>query len=578
MNPSRNSLGSAANAFSYVQFWLVSSGLMAKHKSMRWSVTFGVLLLAVGFAPPVTSDEPDSTGSASGAPVCYVVSPAAYRQALMPWVADRQSQGIEVRFVDSAVKANDVKANLLQAGLDASARWIMLVGDCSIRAAENANPEQEVPTFYRLAGPTRKFGTTDVLAGDAPYGDVDQDGIPEVSVGRLPVDSAEQLTDLVTRILAYESSRDFGRWRDTVQITAGVGGFGYLADAAIESATRSILLSSLPPAVKLGVTYASPTSPFNPGAGDFFPAVLRRYQEGSLFWVYMGHGQVTELDRIAVSKEESRPVLASTDVDLLARPANGAPIAVMLACYSGAYDATVDCLAERMLFAKGGPIAVLAGSRVTMPYGNAIAAQGLMHAVYEDRVERLGEAWLRAQRELATDVADDPHLAQRRALVDLLATALSPDKDKLGDERLEHLHLYNLLGDPTLRLRHPQELTLAAPRSVVAGEAIEIQGVATHGGELTLSVCYLPGSVPVEKAGANGVGGAEGEVVEQVAIYEQANCIEVAELEIANHQGGPFKARIVLPANVRGSLKIVGRMEGGDRWSTGATPIIVRPQ
>ncbi len=49
-----------------------------------------------------------------------------------------------------------------------------------------------------------------------------------------------------------------------------------------------------------------------------------------------------------------------------------APIAIMLACYTAAFDQPQDCLAEQMLKAEGGPVAVYGGSRVTMPYAMSV--------------------------------------------------------------------------------------------------------------------------------------------------------------------------------------------------------------
>jgi len=501
--------------------------------------------------------------------VCLVVAPETFRAALGPWIRHREREGIIVRVIDSAATASEVQAmlraqNEAAIALGRRVGWVLLVGDCSLRGSGRARPSDEVPTHYRPSGPSAKYGTTPTIAGDAPYADLDEDGRPEVAVGRFPVDTPAELEQLVARILEYEQSLDFGRWRDTVQITAGVGGFGILADTAIESATRSVLVSSLPPAVRLAVTYASPASPFHPGANEFFPAVLRRYQEGSLFWVYMGHGQITELDEVRGPDGAGRPVLATRDVDLLDRPPHAAPIAILLACYSGAFDATTDCLAERMLLAKGGPIAVLAGSRLTMPYGNAVAAQGLLHAVYKHRVQRLGEAWLGAQRELAADAADDPELAGRRELIDALARLLSPDPEQLGAERIEHLHLYNLLGDPTLRLKHPQTVSLQVPRRGIPGKDLHIRGEAPHGGCVTLFLCYPPGNVPVPPH------------LTAREKYEQANCVEVSQEQIESFEGGVFEASVSVPPNVRGVLRIVARVEGPAGWSTGSAAVLVR--
>ena len=258
-------------------------------------------------------------------------------------------------------------------------------------------------------------------------------------------------------------------------------------------------------------------------------------------------------------------MLDSQDVTLLERPASAAPIALLLACYTGAYDARVDCLAERMVKAEGGPIAVLAGSRVTMPYGNAVAAQGLIHAVYQQRSPTLGAAWLAAQQELATASSDSPALAKRRQLVDLLASILSPDSELLPGERLEHARIYNLLGDPLLRIRHPEPLQLEVPRVVEQGAAFQIRGTSPCSGKLHVTLCHLPGAVPID---------AE---LSQSERYEQANCLDITSHEIPAHNGGEFELRVDVPPELVGRVRVIARVENKDGWATAASSLLIRP-
>ncbi len=284
------------------------------------------------------------------------------------------------------------------------------------------------------------------------------DLVPEAVVGRLPVDTPEQLETLIARIKAQEASVDFGSWRSEVQLVGGVGGFGAMADHAIESVTRTIVTSVLPAETRTCVCYASPGHLFFPTSATFTEAVLDRYQRGARFWVYAGHGQITQLDRVP-GTVDGIPVLDQRSVKRLSRPPGGAPIAVMLACYTGALDAAEDSIAEEMLLCDGGPIAVVAGSRVTMPYGNTTAAVGLIDGVFKQRLPRLGDAWLSALTQMHQEVSGDT--SATRIMIDALATVVSPPGTNLVDERREHMMLYNLLGDPTLRLQHPEELEIS---------------------------------------------------------------------------------------------------------------------
>ena len=105
------------------------------------------------------------------------------------------------------------------------------------------------------------------------------------------------------RLIARESSSDFPDWRAEVQLVGGVGGFGYLADRTIESVARTIVTGVLPGEVRTHVLYASPGHRFYPINQSFTDAVLEEFSQGCRFWVYAGHGQVTELDRVPASRD-----------------------------------------------------------------------------------------------------------------------------------------------------------------------------------------------------------------------------------------------------------------------------------
>jgi Peptidase family C25 len=132
------------------------------------------------------------------------------------------------------------------------------------------------------------------------------------------------------------------------------------------------------------------------------------------------------------------------------------PLAVLIACYTGAMDAPQGCLAEDLLLAKEGPVAVIAATRVTMPYGNTIMGCELLRACFQDRPEVLGDVVRLAQRRVLAPATKDPSSKdQLRMTLDGMAEALSPPPVDLVGERREHVLMYQLIGDPLLRLHRP---------------------------------------------------------------------------------------------------------------------------
>ena len=233
----------------------------------------------------------------------------------------------------------------------------------------------------------------------------------------------------------------------------------------VEAAGRQVLEQTIPAGYAIGQTWANPASPHCPPPGEICPLVRRQLDEGCLAWVYLGHGWHTELDRVATPAGE-RPLLCLDDVPQLTCGAES-PLAVLVACYTGAIDAPQDCLGEELLLAEHGPVAVIAATRVSMPYGNAVLGCELLRACFRDEAATVGDM-------LRTRAGANAGRLRRaialRTSLDGLARGLSPPPVDLATERREHVMMYQLLGDPLLRLCRPHELPLETSAEVAAGE------------------------------------------------------------------------------------------------------------
>jgi hypothetical protein len=230
---------------------------------------------------------------------------------------------------------------------------------------------------------------------------------------------------------------------------AGVGGFGTTIDGIIEAAARKLITDHLPAHCETQLAHANPQDESYPGPQQFRAELRAQLTQSSRAWIYLGHGHVKTLDTL-VTDQGLVPMLAVDDLTAtpLESPVTGHPLAVMLACYTGAFDAPVDCLAEELLVQPGGPIAVLAATRVSMPYGNTVLGYELLRASFAERFATLGEMYLAAQQEALREADDDT----TRMSFDQLARGLMPAPVDLAAERREHIQMYHLLGDPLLRM------------------------------------------------------------------------------------------------------------------------------
>ena len=394
-----------------------------------------------------------------------------------PWVAFRESQGHQVTFLANSSDANQVRGEIRRLAAAGGLRYLLLVGDAAevdpevivTRKAEDnqdgASVARSSPKLVKAIGqnpriaasvghvPTRhvrarvnvRFGSEPHIATDNWYADLDDDGAPDLAVGRLTADTADEVSLMVEKILAYERSRDFGPWRRHLHFVAGLGGFGPLVDSVLETSAKNVIAAGLPAAYGATLTQASWSSPYYPDPRRFRESAQAGLNDGCLFWIYMGHGQRRELDQTPQAAPRFQPILEAADARaLVAR--NGAPIACLFSCYAGAFDGPEDCLAEELLRAPGGPVAVLAGSRVTMPYAMTVLGAEMLDQCFAQQQATLGDALLAAKRALVAPAKSH----SLRASLDAMAALLSPAPADLAAERQEHLAMFNLLGDPLL--------------------------------------------------------------------------------------------------------------------------------
>ncbi|HVA49871.1 MAG TPA: C25 family cysteine peptidase [Pirellulales bacterium] len=502
-----------------------------------------------------------------------VVCPPVLRAAIRPWTDYRKAQGHRIALVDGVASAEQIRQEIRQAAKDGQLRFIMLVGEADLPTKAPSNARFfSVPTHYVPAKVNVHWGSEPDIATDNWYADLDDDDVPEVAIGRLSARSPSQITAMVRKILSYEgqiaadASQAGDQWRRQINLVAGLGGFGTLLDTAIETAAKSFITDGIPAAYRTTFTHASWRSPYCPPPSLFGETALRRLDEGCLFWVYMGHGQPRELDRVQVPGGE-HPILESDDLDRL-QAGRGAAIALFLACYTAAYDARGDCLAEELLRRERGPVAVIGGSRVTMPYAMSVLGIELLKECFVSRRPTLGELLLHAKRNMALA----PRTDERSKRLDALASLLSPAGSDLADERLEHIQLFNLLGDPLLKLTHPGELQVVAPRSARPGEAISISGTCAIDGPATVELTVRRDRLTFRPLLRESYTASPQSDDEYRRTYAAANDNRLVSVRttVAN---GKFRARLDLPEQAGGDCHVRVFVQGRGGFAVGAADI-----
>ncbi|OQA28136.1 MAG: Limonene hydroxylase [Verrucomicrobia bacterium ADurb.Bin345] len=257
---------------------------------------------------------------------------------------------------------------------------------------DNAIPAMMVPTPYGLC------------ASDGWYADVDEDGTPDMAIGRIPALTHAEMTNQVARIIQYETSEG-GEWKQSVLLAAdnpdGGGSFHASSDRIGALLPRDYMVSR---------------HHMNPNDGGTTRAgLIAALGRGALILNYFGHGG---MDRMA-----QEGLFRTTDALALTN-LNRRPIVVSLSCSLGQFALPgYDCLAEALMLANGGAVAVWAPTTVAYNRESGKLADGLYRAVFRDQEPLLGEAIQSATKSYARD-----------------KTAM------------EVPMIYNLLGDPALQL------------------------------------------------------------------------------------------------------------------------------
>ena len=506
-----------------------------------------------------------------------VLCPIDFQPALTKWLAYRRQQGYQIRVESPAPVAVGIKRQIQIVAATHPLKHVLLVGDS---ADQYARFQQLVATDFVPAQVNVYFGSDQEIATDNTYADLDFDGLPELTIGRIPADSATQLTQFMDRVIAYETNAngDLGDslWRRRINLVAGVGGLGRVVDAVVEQTAKQMITDLVPAEYQTSMTYGSWSSPYCPDPRRFSQTTIERFNEGCMFWVYVGHGNRSQLDYVHLP-DQSHPILDKNRVRQLSC-AHGNPIAIFLACYTGATDACQDGLAETMLMQPGGPIAVLCGTRVTMPYAMSRLSLELMEEFFEGDALTLGDLVRVSLRRMAKDEPAPAGDDRYRRLIEEMGKSLSPFPQLLPLERLEHAKLIHLLGDPLLKLARPKPLQLDVSDRIEAGTNLSVEGVAPSDGELQIELVYERDRFLKRPKRRRDYESSDFSFRQYDEVYRQAQQRTVAKI-YAPVKRGSFEQAIEVPESASGRCQVRAVVVSADTFAMGSSAVrVTRPE
>jgi len=324
----------------------------------------------------VVLNQPSSWSQSSSGYDFVMISHREFMEALKPLKQLREFQGLSVALIDIedlydefsyGVKSpRAIKDFLVQtkSKWKKTPRFVLLVGDASF----------DPKNYYGFGDydfvPTKLVDTQYLeTASDDWFVDLNNDGLPEIAIGRLPVRTVDEANTIVSKIIGYEMS---GAIREAILVADRNEGYNF--EGASET-VRNLLPSSL----MVRKIYRSQFSSDEQARSMLISSISR----GPLLVNFIGHGSI----------EIWRGMLSTDDVEVLV---NGMrlPFFVSMTCLNGFFqDPYAEPLAEALLKApQGGAIAVWTSSGLAEPSGQATMNKELIRLLFNSDSIILGEA------------------------------------------------------------------------------------------------------------------------------------------------------------------------------------------
>jgi hypothetical protein len=280
-------------------------------------------------------------------------------------------------------------------------QYVLLVGEASYDYLDNLKgPNKSLVPTYLVE--TAFSGQT---VSDNWFVCLDEeDVLPDMAIGRLPVSTVAETRAVVDKIIAYEQGAPPGAWRQRIVLVADGENSTF--------ATQSELLAeeSVPPRYEVSKVYGASLE-------DPPSAVAQELAAGSLIVNYAGHGSI---DTWSEDKLFSSEQISSLGND------GRQPMMILMSCLLGFFGhPDRDAMAEELLLAEdGGAVAVFAPSSLTLSSDQGPLDRALVKALLREEAPTVGLAILEAKRSVA---------AETQGQRDVIET-------------------FTLLGDPALQL------------------------------------------------------------------------------------------------------------------------------
>ncbi len=507
---------------------------------------------------------------ADGKPRWIVVTAPSFEEAVEPLVERRREQGFDVVPLAMAALETPVRlrAELLRLAAESKGETYVLLVGVMKATGEDADPGSVLPAF---------LGTIESMKGlptDNAYGCLDRDLLPDIAVGRFPARTVDDVRAMIDKTIDFEEQSAPADWRHRLTLLVGhPGGRSpterQLASYVVKNAVGTRFDQVHPQWSTRAIVHMD-QSPFCVPAGQIQERSLGLLEEGQLLSIYLGHcgaeGFYSDGERFLRKKD-------------WAEHAFGPAMGIHLSC--GCYTCQIEGwggegFAHAGMRSAQGPVAVIGAHAASHGAMGKLAFEGLLPILAaKEPPHRLGAWWLAMKGGIA------------KGRISRLTFFLydradgSGGKVPLKRQRLEHLEMWTLLGDPALRIPlEPLDIDLQVDGILTPGTRIRVRGalppsLATGDVPVRVSVERAFGTVPPELPP---LPTEPGEARDRAMRERHAltNDVTIRTSDVTAN-AGRFEVSLELPAVIPGSRLIIraraGEAEGSARGAV-AVPLV----
>ena len=329
-----------------------------------------------------------------------IIAHSKFIDAIQPLAAYRRSQGLSVMIADIEEVYDQFNHGIfnpiaIQKFLrHAYTHWrvpkptyVLLVGDAHYdykgaivkRYRDALNRDYDlhpiyVPTFHGWApasGETAIDHHFVTVSGDDP--------LPDMFIGRLPVQSPHELEEMVKKIINYEVKRQPGLWQGRLMQVAD-NEVNNVEDDIFERASKQLIEEYIPVGYDTRKVYLRQIE--SPERTN--QAILTTIDEGVLVVEYSGHGGTQTWADEGIFRIADAEGLRNVHL----------PFIITTTCLNGQFDQPLQfgqrSLSEQFLMGSAGAIGVLSATRLTYATVNAKFDKNLFTSIFTVKPSTLG--------------------------------------------------------------------------------------------------------------------------------------------------------------------------------------------